>query len=516
MKYVVTGGAGFIGSHLIDRLVASGHDVVCIDSFFSGRRENVERHLGNPRFKLVRHDVSLPYPYGKLGRVDRIVNLACPASPVQYQFDPVKTLNTSVLGTQHMLELARRTGARMLQASTSEVYGDPKVHPQREDYWGNVDPLGQRACYDEGKRAAETLCKDYHEQYGVDSRIIRIFNVYGPRMLFNDGRVISNFILNALLGQDIVVHGDGSQTRSFCYVDDFIQALLAVLEADVDYHPVNVGNPDERSIMEVANLVRKATGADVEVRAVPYDQVRGRMGDVMQRRADISRLQQLTDWQPTTSLEDGLRMTVEDFRARLSSRPRVAVFAPAYLPLEGPAERAVASTVARLPGWSFDIYTARLDRSLPAEERGEGYTIYRLGSGRPLDKYLLPLRAALAARRHHRHEPYRVAWAVMASYGGLAAALFSSLARIPMLLSVYEGNLDSAKLRRGVWLSPLYRAIFRRAHRWQVVAEMTDRQRAWLEDERNVQAVQLDAEPGELAKRTNELLQELEILGTRF
>lgn len=516
-RILVTGGAGFIGSHLIDRLMERGDEVICIDSFFSGRRENIAHHLGNPRFRLIKHDVSLPYPYAKLGPLDRIFNLACPASPVHYQFDPVKTLNTSVVGAQNMLELARRTGARVLQASTSEIYGDPLVHPQHEGYWGNVNPLGQRACYDEGKRAAETLCKDYYEQYGVDARIIRIFNVYGPRMLFNDGRVVSNFIMQALLGEDITLHGDGSQTRSFCYVDDFIKALLAVVEADTDYHPVNVGNPDERSIRDVAERVVAATGSSSTIVTLAYDEVRGRLGDVMQRKADITRLQSLVDWSPETPFEVGLARTVEDFRQRLANRPHVLVFAPSFLPLTGPVEEAVAEVMARLPGWEFDIVTARLDASLPHETHEGGMHIYRVGHGSRFDKYLLPLRALRVARKLDRRYRYDVAWAIMASYGAVAAAMFSALVRtLPFLLSVYEGDIAATIRRRGAWLSPVYRAIFRSAHRWQVIGPMTQQQRAWLEDERQVQVVPFNGNYADLAKRTKEVLQELEIVATRL
>ncbi|MEK7623733.1 MAG: NAD-dependent epimerase/dehydratase family protein [Patescibacteria group bacterium] len=244
MRILVTGGAGFVGSHLIDYLIEKGHDVVCVDSFFSGKKENIAHHLSNPRFHLIAHDIRRPlkYPYKTL---DRIYHLACPASPMQYQFDPVLTFETSIHGTQHMLNLARKTGARLLFTSTSEVYGDPLEHPQKESYFGNVDPLGKRACYDEGKRAAEALCKDYHEQYGVDARIVRLFNVYGPRMMFNDGRVLSNFILQALLNEDITVFRNGEQTRSFLYIDDLGPALAKRMEIESDdWRPVNLGNPD--------------------------------------------------------------------------------------------------------------------------------------------------------------------------------------------------------------------------------------------------------------------------------
>lgn len=515
-KCLVTGGAGFLGSHLIDHLIRLGHEVICVDSFFSGRKENIAHLLNNQHFTLIKHDLSLPWHY-KISKLDRIYNLACPASPVHYQFDPVKTLNTSVLGTQQMLELARQTGARLLQASTSEVYGDPLEHPQKESYWGNVNPLGERACYDEGKRAAETLCKDYYLQYGVDVRIVRIFNVYGPRMLFSDGRVISNFIMQALLGEDISVHGSGRQTRSFCYVDDFIKALVGVMESNIDYLPVNIGNPDERSIMEVARLIKEKTNSVSNIVTIDYDKVRGRLGDVMQRQADISRLQKVINWQPQVSLEEGLDKTITDFKKRLSDKPHILVFAPAFLPFTGPAEKAVEEIIKRSPGWEFDIITARLDKNLPKEDHFGSMHIYRVGKGSVKDKYLMPLSALAVARRLDKKYHYQLAWAIMASYGAMAASLFSSFVKnIPFLLSVYEGDITNKMMQRGQWLSFIYKLIFSKAHRWQIIGQMNQQQRAWLENERHVQVVIWDANYDALAKRTKEMFSELEILATRL
>ena len=255
-KILVTGGAGFIGSHLCDRLLAEGNSVICLDNFFTGTRANIEKHLGNPRFEVIRHDVIEPI----LIEADQVYHLACPASPVHYQFNPVKTVKTSVLGTINMLGLAKRVKARILIASTSEVYGDPQVHPQTEDYWGNVNPIGIRSCYDEGKRVAETLTMDYHRQNKVDVRIIRIFNTYGPRMLPNDGRVVSNFIVQALKGEPITIYGKGEQTRSFCYVDDLVEGIIRMMNQDGFIGPVNLGNPNEFSIKQLANQVIKITG----------------------------------------------------------------------------------------------------------------------------------------------------------------------------------------------------------------------------------------------------------------
>src|SRR5918999_1421986 len=291
MRVLVTGGAGFLGSHLCDRLIQDGHEVLCLDNFFTGRRENVMHLLDHHSFELVRHDVTEPI----LLEVDQIYNLACPASPVHYQFNPVKTVKTNVMGTINMLGLAKRVRARILQASTSEVYGDPEIHPQTETYWGNVNCIGLRSCYDEGKRLAETLMMDYHRQNRVDTRIIRIFNTYGPRMLENDGRVVSNFIVQALRGEELTIYGDGSQTRSFCYVNDLVEGMIRLMNVEpgahegIDVHkPVNVGNPGEFTMRELAEEVGRAAGVDVRVRFCPLPQ-----DDPRQRRPDITRAQQL-------------------------------------------------------------------------------------------------------------------------------------------------------------------------------------------------------------------------------
>ncbi|NVO12689.1 MAG: SDR family oxidoreductase [Rhodoplanes sp.] len=309
ISVLVTGGAGFLGSHLCDRLVAAGHEVLCIDNFYTGTRRNVAHLLGRPNFELQRHDVTFPLYV----EVDRIFNLACPASPVHYQFDPVQTTKTSVHGAINMLGLAKRVKARVLQASTSEVYGDPEIHPQREDYWGRVNPIGIRSCYDEGKRCAETLMFDYHRQHGLEIKVVRIFNTYGPRMHPNDGRVVSNFIVQALKGEEITIYGDGQQTRSFCYVDDLIEGLLRMMETPADFvGPVNIGNPGEFTMLELAELVMKLTGSRSKLifRPLPSD-------DPKQRCPDITLAGQKLGWAPTISLEDGLKPTIAYFKTVL-------------------------------------------------------------------------------------------------------------------------------------------------------------------------------------------------------
>jgi UDP-glucuronate decarboxylase len=318
MRILVTGGAGFIGSHLCERLLSEGHEVVCLDNFFTGRRENVYRLMDSKRFELLRHDIIEPI----LLEVDQIYNLACPASPVHYQYNPVKTVKTSVMGTINMLGLAKRVRARILQASTSEVYGDPDVHPQPESYWGNVNCIGIRSCYDEGKRLAETLMMDYHRQNRVDTRIIRIFNTYGPRMLEHDGRVVSNFIMQALRGEELTIYGTGEQTRSFCYVDDLVEGMMRLMNVEqeasdeFDVHdPVNVGNPGEFTMRELAEEVARAVGREARTRycALPQD-------DPKQRRPDITRARKLLGWEPTVPLREGLARTVEYFKAVTSDK----------------------------------------------------------------------------------------------------------------------------------------------------------------------------------------------------
>ena len=306
---LVTGGAGFIGSHLCERLVAEGDDVICLDNYYTGTKTNVKSLAGLPNFELLRHDVTFPLYV----EVDEIFNLACPASPIHYQFDPVQTTKTSVHGAINMLGLAKRTGAKILQASTSEVYGDPKIHPQMEEYLGNVNPIGPRACYDEGKRCAETLFFDYYRQHEVNIRVARIFNTYGPRMHPNDGRVVSNFIVQALSGKPLTVYGDGSQTRSFCFVDDLVNGLLSLMEApDEIVGPINLGNPTELTIVQLAEMVMEIVGSKsiIEYRPLPQD-------DPMQRCPDISRAKDKLNWIPTVDVKKGLQKTIDHFASNV-------------------------------------------------------------------------------------------------------------------------------------------------------------------------------------------------------
>jgi UDP-glucuronate decarboxylase len=315
LRILVTGGAGFLGSHLCDRLVAQGHDVICLDNLFTSQKSNIAHLMGRPNFEFVRHDVTDPY----LAEVDQIYNLACPAAPGHYQYNPIKTMKTSVMGAINMLGLAKRVRARVMHASTSEVYGDPEVHPQPESYRGSVNPIGIRACYDEGKRAAETLMFDYHRQNGVDVRVVRIFNTYGPRMHPYDGRVVSNFIRQAITGEPITIYGDGSQTRSFCYCDDLIDAFISMMNGPDGFHgPVNIGNPGEFTIRELAELVVDIAGGRssiVQARPLPED-------DPLQRKPDITLAKEKLGWQPKIALRDGLQRTIEWFKSADLSKYR--------------------------------------------------------------------------------------------------------------------------------------------------------------------------------------------------
>ena len=306
-RILITGGAGFLGSHLCDRLIAEGHDVLCLDNFFTGSKKNISHLIGKPNFELIRHDLVHPAFF----EVDEIYNLACPASPVHYQYNPVKTVKTNVIGAINMLGLAKRVSAKILQASTSEIYGNPVVHPQKEAYWGNVNTIGIRSCYDEGKRCAETLFFDYHRQNKVNIRVVRIFNTYGPRMHPNDGRVVSNFIVQALENKEITIYGDGKQTRSFCYVDDLIEGMIRMMNGPDDFvGPVNLGTSDEFSILDLANMIIKLTGSRSRITFKPLPQ-----DDPLQRKPDISLARQRLDWEPELGLKNGLKRTIEYFRA---------------------------------------------------------------------------------------------------------------------------------------------------------------------------------------------------------
>lgn len=450
----MTGGAGFVGSHLCERLLSEGHRVICLDNFYSGSRGNIAHLLGNPRFELVCHNIIEPF-YRK---VDAIYNLACPASPVSYQFDPVYTVKTNIMGALHMLDLARKTGARILQASTSEVYGDPSEHPQKETYWGNVNVASPRACYDEGKRAAETLFYDYAREYGVDIRVVRIFNTYGPRMAANDGRAVSNFITQAIRGDDIVVYGTGNQTRSFMYIDDLVDGLVAMMAHGAFQGPVNIGNPNEITIADLAHKVLSATGS---LSKIIYRD--GLKNDPQKRNPDITLAKEHFSFAPKVDLSEGLRKTVAYFRERLKKKTNIVVFTTAYKPLMGPAEKYLESVIAKMPHTHFHIITSKLRRGLSAKEEGENYIIYRVGFGFAFDKYLLPLLGIIKASRLQTKNHFSMVWALMASYGALAGLLFRVLHKAPYIVLMQKGDLEERALAKVRFIWPLYKFIFTKA-----------------------------------------------------
>lgn len=515
---LVTGGAGFIGSHLCEHLLQQGHKVFCLDSFYSGKKENVENLFAHDNFILIKHDIVNPIKF-KFDNLDEIYNLACPASPMQYQFDPILTTKISVDGIQNVLNLARKYGAKIIQASTSEVYGDPLEHPQKETYFGNVDPIGKRSCYDEGKRTAESLCKDYNAQFGSDVRIIRLFNVYGPHMMFNDGRVVSNFVLQALSGEDITIHGKGEQTRSFLYIDDLVDALIKVMSLPrekIGIGPVNIGNPDERSIKDLAYDIKNISESSSKIDFIDYDKIPERLGDPQQRKADISKLQSLVEWSPKTDFNVGIRKTIDDFKSRIDNKTKILIFAPVFSDDYGPAEEMVKNICEDIFSYDFYLITSRMNKKILPEEKIGRIIVHRVGFGISFDKYLLPILGPIKAFKLNKKNDFQVIWGVMASYGSLAAVAFSFLTRKAFLLSLFEGKLKSLKNIKGNFILPFYKVIFAQAHRIQILAEMDQQQIAWLEDERNIQPIDLNRGRNYVAKKTKEKFQELEILTSRL
>src|SRR3989344_1186615 len=448
---LVTGGAGFIWSHLCEQLLNRGKRGICVDNFFVGSEENISHLKINQNFKLIEHNIIEPLAITE--SIDWIFNLACPASPVHYQYDPVFTMETNVIGTKNMLELALKKNARILQASTSEVYGDPSVHPQPESYWGNVNCTGPRACYDEGKRAAETVCFDYHRERVADIRVIRIFNTYGPRMAVGDGRVVSNFVVQALQGNPLTVYGDGSNTRSFQYVDDLIRGILAMMEQDKIIGPVNLGNPNEFTVKQLAETVRDMVGVSDEIvfKPLPTD-------DPKQRQPDIALAREQLAWEPQVQLREGLEKTIGYFKEKLSREQRVAVFAPSFHPREGLQEKFVRTIIQELSDVKFDVYTMGHANTAGTEKDGN-LTIYRIGSGSAWDRFRFPWRAAVAAARQEAACNYICAWGVMGSYGGFAARLFKQkIKACPIFLMI-----DSNEEQRSGFVRRVIRSLAKRA-----------------------------------------------------
>ncbi len=447
---LITGGAGFIGSHLCDKYLGEGHRVICVDNLQTTiTPRNISRFFDHPNFRFIKHDIVKPLHLKE--KIDWIFNCACPGSYTIYQYDPVQTVKTNTVGMINMLELAKKNHARILQTSTSEIYGDPLEIPQRETYKGNVNSLGPRACYDEGKRVAETLCMDYHREYGVDVKIIRIFNTYGPNMDGNDGRAITNFAVNALSGRDLVIYGDGSYTRSFQYIDDLVAGIDAMMRKDGFIGPVNLGNPGEVTMKELAEKVLALTKSHSKM-------VHGKNAtdDPKRRCPDISLAKHELGWSPKVSLEEGLKKTIEYFRTIEIPEARVLVFATSYFPSHGPAENALFELTRLMPDTEFYIITSRGNKKLAKYEKIENNHIYRIGFGTKFDKYFLPYFGFWKAQSLARRKPFRFVWAIMASYAGLAGRRFKRCHKDTNFLVTFH---ETEKAHKG-WKNRLYKKVF--------------------------------------------------------
>lgn len=450
---LIAGGAGFIGSHLVGKYLAEGHRVICIDNLqTTWKPKNIERFFSHPNFRFLRQDIIEPIRLRE--RVDWIFNCACAGSYTSYQFNPVHTVKTNTVGMINLLELAKRDGARLLQTSTSEIYGDPLETPQKESYRGNVNSLGPRACYDEGKRVAETLCMDYHREFGVDVKIVRIFNTYGPHMDPNDGRAVTNFIKNALAGKDIVLYGDGNQTRSFMYIDDLVRGLDRMMRAEEFVGPVNLGNPGEITMRELAQRVIDLSGSRSSV--VHAEEA---TDDPRRRCPDISLAKTKLDWAPSVALDDGLRETIEYFLNIEWPEKKVLVFATTYYPDLGPAEEALFALSKSMPDTEFHIVTTRFRKGVPVIEEVGTDTVHRVGLGSWLDKYLLPFLGFLKAQQLKDAHQYRFVWSIMGSYSGMAALLFKLANRETNLLMTLDDKELARKGLKARFLSPIYRLV---------------------------------------------------------
>lgn len=454
---LVTGGAGFIGSHLVKKYLDEGHRVIAVDNLqTTWKPKNIERYFSNKNFLFLNRDIIQPLSIKE--PIDWIINCACAGSPTSYQFNPVHTIKTNTIGVMNLLELARIKNARFLQTSTSEVYGDPLVTPQPEEYRGNVNTLGPRACYDEGKRVAETLCMDYHREYGVDVRIVRIFNTYGPNMDPNDGRAITNFMMNAVHNKDLVIYGDGTNSRSFQYIDDLLQGIDLMMKKDGVTGPVNLGNPHEMTVKEMAELVIKKVDStsNIVFHAEATD-------DPKQRCPDITYANELLGWKPETTLEEGLDATIAYFRTVELPEKKVLVFATTYYPDMGPAEEALYKLSQEMPDTEFHIITTKFKKGMAEVEEVGTDKVHRIGVGSSLDKYLLPILGIIKARKLHKQNNYRFVWSVMGSYSGITALLFRLMHQESNLLLTLD---DKELSRTGIkmrFLSPIYRFVLGKA-----------------------------------------------------
>ena len=455
---LITGGAGFIGSHLCKKYLDEGHFVICVDNLqTTNSTKNISEFIKNKNFRFLKHDIIKPFYISK--KIDWIFNFACAGSYTSYQYDPIHTLKTNTVGTINMLNLARKHGARIMQASTSEIYGDALVIPQDEKYNGNVNTLGPRACYDEGKRVTETLFMDYHREYGVDIKIIRIFNSYGPNMDINDGRAVTNFIFKALSGKDLQVYGDGSHTRSFQYIDDLIRGIDLMMEKDDFTGPVNLGNPGEISMLDFAELVVKKTGSKSKIL------FKQKATDDPKRRCpDITLAKNKLGWEPRISLEKGLESTIEYFKLIKKPDEKILIFTTTYYPDLGLAERPIYELSQQMPDTEFHIITTKFRNGLSNFEKIREDSIHRVGFGNRFDKYFLPFLGVIKSRQLHKQHQYRFAWSVMASYSGLSALLFKLLdKKINFLVTFDESETSNRGFIKSKIVAPVYKIIFRKA-----------------------------------------------------
>lgn len=457
---LITGGAGFIGSHLCEKYLREGNRVIAMDNLQTTfDRKNIEKFFSDKNFKFIKHDIIKPISIPE--KIDWIFNFACSGSPTNYQFDPVHTTKTNTQGAINLLELAKKNNARIMQASTSEVYGDPHESPQRETYSGNVSTLGPRACYDEGKRCAETLFMDYYREYGVDIKIIRIFNTYGTNMDVNDGRAISNFIANALEDKDIVIYGDGSQTRSFQYIDDLVSGIDAMMNSIDFIGPVNLGNPGEVTILDIAKIIINKTDSGSQII------FKEKVTDDPQRRCpDITLAKETLGWEPKVSLDSGLDKTIEYFKSVERPEKKIMVFSTTYYPDLGPAEAAIYELSKEMPDVEFHIITTKFRGGRLSFERKDNNFIYRVGLGITFDKYLLPILGVIKAYKINKINKFRFAWSVMASYGGLSALAVKTVSKnINFLLTIDSKELENRSFVKGKMLAPFYKVIFSNADR---------------------------------------------------
>jgi UDP-glucuronate decarboxylase len=454
---LIAGGAGFIGSHLTEKYLSEGHRVICVDNLqTTWKPKNIARFLSHKDFTFIQDDIISPLTWN--GHIDWVINCACAGSPTSYQFNPVHTIKTNTIGVMNLLELARVHKARFLQTSTSEVYGDPLISPQHEDYRGNVNTLGPRACYDEGKRVAETLCMDYHREFGVEVRIVRIFNTYGPNMDPNDGRAITNFMMHAIHGKDIVIYGDGSNTRSFQYVDDLVRGIDLMMNKDGITGPINLGNPVEMTVKEMAEMVIQKVGSSSKIiyQAEATD-------DPKQRRPDIALAKNVLGWEPKVILSEGLEKTISYFRTVEPPEKKVLVFATTYYPDMGPAEEALYELSKEMPDTEFHIVTTKFKKGRAEIEEVGTDKIHRVGFGVSIDKYLLPILGLMKARRLNKEHHYRFVWSIMGSYSGFAALLYRLANKESNLLMTLD---DKEVKRRGIkmrFLQPIYKLILGKA-----------------------------------------------------